>query len=160
VREWEAAAAPAREAGIRVVHLRIGMVLTPRGGALARMLPASRLGIAGRIGSGGQYLSWISIEDLIGAIHRCLADRSLSGPVNAVAPNPVTQAEFARTLARVLRRPLGPPAPAALLRALFGELADAVLLTGQRVRPGRLILSGYEFRHITLEEALRDLLGK
>ena len=157
---WEAATAPARDAGIRVVHLRIGIVLNPAGGALGKMLLPFQLGVGGRLGSGRQWMSWISREDLVGAIHHALQTPSLQGPVNAVAPAPVTNAEFTRVLARVLRRPAIAPVPAVALRALFGEMAQGTVLASQRVRPAALEASGFRFQHPTLEEALRFELGR
>ncbi|HEY7634022.1 MAG TPA: TIGR01777 family oxidoreductase [Gemmatimonadales bacterium] len=160
VREWEAATEPARAAGIRVVLLRSGLVLSPAGGVLGRMLPAFRMGAGGRLGSGRQWMSWIAIDDTIGAIHHALTTDSLSGPVNATAPNPVTNREFAATLGRVLGRPAVLPAPATALRLAFGEMADVALLAGARVVPARLTQSGYQFRHPHLEDALRFVLGR
>ena len=159
-REWEAATDPAREAGIRVVHLRLGLVLTPSGGALGRMLPAFRLGVGGPLGNGRQWVSWISIDDAIGAMHHALLTPSLSEPVNTAAPAPVTSRDFAATLGRVLRRPALLPVPATALRLLFGEMADTALLGSQRLSPARLLASGYSFRHPRLEEALRHVLGR
>src|SRR5690606_16759172 len=121
--QWEAAAAPARDAGIRVVHPRLGVVLTAAGGALARMLPAFRAGVAGPLGGGRQWLSWIAIDDALAALSHVLTDTSLHGPINVVAPHPVTNAEFTRTLAVALHRPAVIPVPAVMLRALFGEMA-------------------------------------
>ncbi|MEY2733386.1 MAG: hypothetical protein RL340_445, partial [Gemmatimonadota bacterium] len=158
-RAWEDATAPARDAGIRVVHLRIGIVLNPAGGALAKMLLPFQLGVGGRLGSGRQWMSWISREDLVGAIHHVLQTPAVQGPVNAVAPAPVTNAEFTRTLARVLRRPALAPVPAVALRALFGEMAQGTVLASQRVRPTVLEASGFRFAHPTLEQALRFELG-
>jgi len=159
-RQWEAATAPASAAGIRVVQLRIGIVLSPAGGALASMLTPFRLGLGGRLGSGAQYMSWISIDDLIGAILHALTTGVLRGPVNAVAPLPVTNAEFTRVLGHVLRRPTLLPVPAAAARLAFGEMADALLLGGARVTPARLHDTGYTFRHADLETALRHVLGR
>jgi uncharacterized protein (TIGR01777 family) len=159
-REWEAATAPAREAGIRVVNLRFGLVLTPSGGALGRMLPAFRLGVGGPLGNGRQWVSWISIDDAIGVMHHALLTPGLSGPVNAVAPEPVTSRDFAATLGRVLGRPARLPAPATALRLLFGEMADTALLGSQRLSPARLLTSGYSFRHPGLEETMRHVLGR
>lgn len=157
--EWEQAAAPARERGIRVVHPRIGVVLTPAGGALAQMLPPFRLGVGGVLGSGRQYMSWIAIDDLLAIMLRALTDESLSGPVNAVSPHPVTNREFTQTLGRVLRRPTVLPMPAFAARALFGEMADALLLSSTRVAPGRLESSGFTFAYPSLEAALTHVLG-
>ncbi|GIX49643.1 MAG: hypothetical protein KatS3mg131_3854 [Candidatus Tectimicrobiota bacterium] len=159
-RDWEAATAPAAARGIRVVNLRLGVVLSPRGGALAQMLTPFRLGLGGVVGTGRQYISWIAIDDVVEIIHFCLLTESLKGPVNAVAPQPVTNAEFTRTLGRVLRRPTLLPLPAAVARLLFGEMADALLLASTRVEPARLLASGYRFRYPELEGALRHLLGK
>lgn len=158
--EWEAATEPATRIGIRVVRLRFGMILSPAGGALKKMLLPFRLGVGGRIGSGAQYVSWVAIDDAIGAIHQALTTKSLSGPINAVTPNPVTNAEFTRILARVLSRPAAFPMPAFAATLAFGEMADALLLASQRVMPMRLQASGYRFRFPELESALRHLLGR
>jgi uncharacterized protein (TIGR01777 family) len=158
-RAWESAADPARTAGIRVVHTRFGVVLSEKGGALAKMLTPFRLGAGGRLGSGRQWMSWISIDDAVGAIGHALATPSLAGPVNAVAPKAVTNAEFTKTLGHVLSRPTVAPMPAFAARLAFGEMADELLLTGQRVVPKRLLESGYRFRHEDLEAALRHVLG-
>lgn len=157
---WEEATAPARARGIRVVHVRFGLVLSPRGGPLARMLPPFRLGLGGKLAHGRQFMSWVSIEDVIGILNHVLLDESLEGPVNAVAPQPLTNAEFTRTLGRVLNRPTLFPVPAFALRTLFGEMADDVLLASARVLPEKLMQSGYEFRDPDLESALRHLLGR
>jgi hypothetical protein len=159
-RAWEAATGPAAGAGIRVVCLRFGVVLSPAGGALKKMLLPFRLGAGGRIGSGRQYMSWIALDDAAGAIHHALRDESLAGPVNAVAPFPATNAEFTRILARVLRRPAVAPLPAFAARLALGEMADALLLASQRVLPARLRASGYAFRFPDLEGALGHLLGR
>jgi uncharacterized protein (TIGR01777 family) len=158
-REWEAATEPARAAGIRVVHLRFGVILSPRGGALARMPLPFRLGGGGRVGSGGQWWSWIPLDDVIGAIHHALLTDSLTGPVNVVAPTPLTNADFTRVLAAVLRRPAIFPVPAFAARLALGEMASELLLASARVVPQRLLDSGYIFRHPTLEPALRHMLG-
>lgn len=158
-KEWEAATEPAAQAGIRVVNARIGIVLTPRGGALQKMLLPFKLGLGGVIGHGRQYWSWISIEDVIGAIHHAMTNDQLHGPVNLVAPRPVTNAEFTKTLGRVLSRPTLFPMPAFAAQLAFGEMADALLLSSARVEPTRLLESGYQFRHPDLEGALRHLLG-
>lgn len=158
---WEDSTRPAADAGIRVVNLRIGVVLSPEGGALAKMLPAFKVGAGGVLGSGEQYMSWISIEDVVGAIQHAIDTESLEGPVNLCAPNPVTNRELTETLGRVLGRPTVVPAPAFALRALFGrEMADQTVLASQRVHPKRLEDSGYTFRHPDLEPALRALLGR
>src|SRR6058998_1867421 len=159
-REWEAATDPAARAGIRVVRLRIGMVLSRRGGALGAMLTPFRLGAGGPVGRGAQWVSWISIDDLVGAILHALATESLAGPVNAVAPEPVTNRELARTLGRVLRRPALLPLPAVAARLLFGQMADELLLASARVEPARLRATGFTFRHARLEDALRHELGR
>ncbi len=158
-REWEAATEPAARAGIRVVNLRIGVVLARWGGALARMLLPFRLGLGGPVGSGAQFLSWVGLPDLIGVIHHAMVEDALSGPVNAVAPEPVPQAEFARTLGRVLRRPALVPLPAFAVRLALGEMGEALLLEGARVLPRKLLDSGFEFRAPDLEPMLRLLVG-
>jgi uncharacterized protein len=157
---WEAAADPAREAGIRVVHPRTGIVLSPDGGALARLLPLFRLGVGGRLGSGRQYWPWISLDDEIGLVERALVTDDLVGPVNFVSPTPVTNAEFTRTLATVLRRPALLPVPRLGPALLYGrQLVNELLLASRRVLPERALASGYTFRHEHLETCLRDLLG-
>jgi hypothetical protein len=158
--EWEKAAEPAASAGIRVVHPRVGVVLSPAGGALGKMLLPFKAGLGGVLGSGTQYMSWIAMDDLVGVIHHLLEGTDLEGPVNATAPEPVTNAVFTKTLGRVLRRPTVAPAPAFALRLAFGEMADATLLTGARVRPSLLLASGYRFRFPDLEGALRHVLGR
>ena len=158
-REWEAAADPARAAGIRVVHPRLGVVLAGQGGALPRMALPFRLGVGGVIGSGRQYWSWIEVGDLVRAIELCLALDTLAGPVNAVAPIPVTNREFTRALGRVLRRPTLVPLPAAAVRLLLGEMGRALLLDSARVLPRRLERAGFRFRHPDLEAALRAALA-
>lgn len=158
-RAWEAGTAPATAAGIRVVNLRIGMVLDRHGGALAKMLPAFRFGLGGRLGSGRQWISWISRQDLLAAIEFALDTPSLRGPVLAVSPHPVTNREFTLELGRALRRPTVFPAPAFALRLLFGEMADALLLTGQRAMPKQLTAAGFVFSHPELGSTLRELLA-
>jgi uncharacterized protein len=158
-REWEAASEGAARAGIRLVQLRIGPVVSRTGGLLGRLAPLFRLGLGGRVGGGRQYLSWIALEDLVEVALRALRDGALRGPVNAVSPSPVTNAEFTRALGRVLRRPTPLPVPAAALRLVLGEMADALLLTGARVRPARLEAAGFAWRHPELEPALRHALG-
>jgi uncharacterized protein (TIGR01777 family) len=155
---WEAGADAARAAGIRVVHPRIGMVLAAEGGALAKMLPVFRLGLGARMGSGQQYLSWISLPDLVRVLLFAITTPTLSGPVNAVSPNAVSNIEFTRTLARVLGRPAPFVVPAAALRLALGELSTE-LLSSQRVRPGVLEHAGFQFQHPELEGALRAVLG-
>ncbi len=158
-REWEAELVPARAAGIRTVALRTGVVLTPAGGALAKMLPAFRAGVGGRLGSGRQWMSWIAFDDLLGAIHHILHQPDCDGPVNAVAPSPVTNAYFTSTLGAVVNRPAAFPVPACVLRALFGRMADEALLGSTRAVPGVLQRTGYVFRFPQLEPALRHGLG-
>jgi uncharacterized protein len=157
---WEAAADPAREAGIRVVHPRFGLVLSTEGGALARMLPVFRLGGGGRIGSGRQWWSWVAIDDIVGAILYALTSDSVEGAVNVGSPNPLTNAEYTRVLGRVLNRPTVFPLPAPAARLALGEVADALLLASQRMEPAKLRETGYEFRYPELEDALRNMLGR
>jgi uncharacterized protein (TIGR01777 family) len=157
--EWEAAADPARAAGIRVVHPRFGVVLSPAGGALARLLLPFRLGLGGRLGSGSQWMSWISIDDTIGAIEQALSNPGLNGPVNVTAPEPVTNREFTRTLGRVLSRPTLLPVPAAALRLVLGEMAESTVLASARVLPTKLVEVGYHYTQPRLEAALRHVLG-
>ena len=158
--QWEAAAKPAVDAGIRTVYLRTGIVLTPKGGALKKLLPLFKLGVGGKFGNGKQWQSWISIDDEIGAIEHLLT-ANVSGAVNLTAPNPVTNAEFTKVLASVLKRPAIVPVPTFAPKILLGgELADALLFTGQRVIPAALNASGYMFKHTTLESAFRSLLSK
>jgi uncharacterized protein (TIGR01777 family) len=159
-RDWEAATAPAVTAGVRVVTLRIGLVVSAAGGALARMLPPFSLGLGGPIGTGRQYVSWIGLDDLVDAIHFLLYADGVTGPVNAVAPEAVTSRVFARTLGRVLRRPALAPLPGPMVRGLFGEMGQALLLAGQRVQPGRLVEAAFRFRQPDLEQALRAELGR
>lgn len=159
-RVWEGATEPAVEKGIRVVNARFGIILTPRGGALERMLLPFRLGIGGRMGSGNQYWSWVAIDDVIGAIEHAITNPSLSGPVNVVAPNPVTNREFSKTLGSVLRRPAIFPMPRFVLRIALGEMADELLLYSARVRAIRLVSSGYQFHGTNLGETLRELLRR
>jgi uncharacterized protein len=159
-RDWEAATIPAAQAGSRVVNLRFGVVLSPRGGALAKMLPAFRLGAGGRVGSGLQYWSWVSITDVAGAVLHALAHEDLLGPVNVVAPGPVTNREFTRVLGDVLHRPTLLPMPAFAVRAAFGQMGDELLLASARVLPSKLQSSRYSFRDPDLAGALRNLLRK
>jgi uncharacterized protein (TIGR01777 family) len=157
---WEHAAQPAEAAGIRTVFLRIGVVLTPRGGALRRLLASSMLGFPRRFGCGDQYLSWISINDMVGAILHALSCDTLAGPVNIAAPNPVTNRQLMQSLARATGRPLLPPIPAAILKSLYGQMASEVLLGGCRVATDKLQQSGYAFRHADLDPTLCHLLGR
>jgi len=158
-REWEGACWSATEAGIRTVNLRFGLVLSPRGGALEKMLRPFRLGLGGRIGSGAQWWSWIHVEDIVGAIHHAIYAQTLEGPVNVVAPHPATNAEFTEALASELRRPALFPVPKTAARWALGEMADELLLSSQRVDPGKLVASGYTFRFPELRQAFEDLLG-
>jgi uncharacterized protein (TIGR01777 family) len=158
--EWEEAAEAARARGIRVVHIRFGIVLSPRGGPLARMLAPFQLGLGGNLGTGQQYTSWIAIDDAVGVLHRAIMDESMQGPVNAVSPQPLTNAAFTKTLGRVLGRPTIVPAPAFALRGLFGQMADDVLLASTRAMPEKLQQNGYTFQQPDLEGALRHLLGR
>ena len=157
-REWEAANQPAADAGIRTVQIRTGVVLSPDGGALQKMLPPFRMGVGGNIGSGRQWMSWIHIHDMVGAVHHILKNDLLQGPVNLVAPKPVTNAEFTKTLASVLSRPAIFPVPAFAAKLLFGQMANEVLLAGQRVEPARLITSGYPFQYSDLRKALEAVV--
>jgi hypothetical protein len=159
-RDWEAAADPARAAGIRVVHLRLGVILSANGGALAKMLLPFQLGVGGIVGNGRQFYSWIAIDDVVEAIQHAIGQPELRGPVNTVAPNPVTNDEFTKTLGRVLRRPTIFPMPAFAARLAFGEMADELLLASARVSPQLLIDSGYEFRFPLLESTFRHVLGR
>lgn len=158
--EWEKATAHAIEKGIRVVNSRFGIILDANGGALAKMLPLFRMGVGGKIGSGKQWMSWITLDDVVGALKFALTNETLSGPVNFVAPNPVTNAEFTKALGHALSRPTIFPIPAFGVRLMFGEMADALLLGGQRVEPARLTSAGYQFKYSQLEDALRAVLVK
>jgi uncharacterized protein (TIGR01777 family) len=154
-REWEQAAEPARDAGIRVVYARFGVILSPKGGALAKMLPPFQLGAGGKIGSGRQWMSWIALDDVVGAIRFAIFTDFLTGPVNTVAPQPVTNEEFARTLGQVLHRPSFATVPEFVVKLMFGEMGRATILASQRVLPRRLKSAGFTFRHPELGEALR-----
>jgi uncharacterized protein len=156
--DWEAAADPARAGGIRVAHPRFGVVLSPEGGALQRLLLPFRLGLGGRVGSGAQWMSWISIADVVAALRHIIATETLAGPINVTAPEPLTNREFTAVLGQVLRRPTVFRVPAAALRLVFGEMADGTLLASSRVLPERLLESGYRFQHTRLESALSSLL--
>lgn len=157
-RQWEHAAKPAVDAGIRVVHLRIGVVLAPHEGALAKMLPLFRFGLGGRLGSGRQWMSWISLEDAAGAMLFAMESPSLRGPVNLTSPNPVRNAEYTRLLARELKRPALAPAPAFALRLALGQMADEALLASTRVVPAKLTKAGFHFQHEELQQALAAAL--
>jgi hypothetical protein len=158
-RDWESASQAAGRAGVRVVQIRIGMVLSALGGALPQMLPPFRMGLGGNLGNGRQWVSWIDARDVAGAILHLIKADSLQGPVNMVARNPVTNAEFTKTLARVLSRPAIFPMPAFAARLIFGQMADELLLASQRVEPAKLLASGYQFQHPELESALRQILS-
>jgi uncharacterized protein (TIGR01777 family) len=157
--EWESATKSASEAGVRVVNLRIGVVLTKEGGALKAMLPAFRLGFGGPVGNARQYWSWITLDDLVNVFLFALANDNLRGPVNAVAPNPARNAEFTQALARVLHRPAIFPLPAFAVKTLFGEMGESLLLASARVQPAKLEAAGYPFRHPDLVDALASVLG-
>ncbi|MBL6764383.1 MAG: TIGR01777 family protein [Verrucomicrobiae bacterium] len=156
-KDWENACDPAREAGIRVLNLRFGIALAPTGGALAKMLPAFRFGLGGKIGDGSQYWSWISLPDLLRAIVFCLEQPNLQGPVNLVSPCPVTNLEFTRELGNALNRPTILPLPRLVARLALGEMADAALLCSARVIPRKLTDSGFSFAHSRLDSALSAL---
>lgn len=159
-RDWEKAVDPATVAGVRAVNLRIGMVLSGSGGALKKMLPGFIAGMAGNLGSGNQYMSWISIQDLVNVIHFAIDNKEVKGPINCVAPEPVRNKQFTKTLAKVLSRPAVIHAPAFGLRLAFGEMADAIMLSSTRVIPERLTQLGFQFEHPTLESAFRHILRK
>jgi len=159
VREWEGATRAAEDAGVRVVLLRTGIVLSPHGGALAKLLLPFRMGVGGPIGGGRQWMSWISLHDHVRAVEHALQATTLAGAVNLVAPNTVTNAEFANTLGRVLMRPALVPVPAMAVELLYGEMARATILSGQRVLPKALVRSDFAHAHPTLEQALRFELG-
>jgi hypothetical protein len=156
---WERACEPAREARLRVVNLRLGIVLDPSGGALPTMVTPFKLGLGGKLGSGRQYLSWIGLDEVVAIFQHALVSPALIGPLNAVAPNPVTNAELTKALARALHRPALFSVPAAVLRLALGEAADEMLLGGARVRPAKLVASGYRFRDPELEPLLRRVLA-
>jgi uncharacterized protein (TIGR01777 family) len=158
--EWEEATALAIEKGIRVVNARFGVILDTNGGALKKMVPPFRMGVGGRIGSGKQWMSWIALDDVVDGIQFALANDSIRGPVNFVAPVPVTNAEFTKTLGKTLSRPTIFPIPAFAIKLLFGEMGEALLLGGQRVAPERLVAGGYEFSYPQLEQALAHILAK
>jgi hypothetical protein len=157
-RDWESACEPAVKRGIRVANLRIGLVLSAQGGALRKMLPVFRLGLGGRVGDGRQWISWITLDDLVRIVEQVLFDDALAGAVNAVAPHPVRNGEFTQALARVLGRPAVLPVPAFALRLALGEMADELLLSGTRAVPKRLSERGFRFEHAEIEPALHALL--
>ena len=159
-REWESASDPVERAGVRVVQIRTGVVLSKHGGALGQMLLPFRLGLGGRLGSGQQWLSWIHVDDFVGAVQHVLGSETARGPVNLVGPNPVRNAEFTTALGKALSRPTVLSAPAFALRLALGEMADETLLASQRVRPGRLLASGYEFRFRELGGAFANILSQ
>ena len=159
-RNWESAAVVASKRGIRVVYLRFGIILSPHGGALSKMLLPFRMGVGGKIGTGQQYMSWISLDDAVGAISHALNERSIQGVVNVVSPNPVTNSQFTKTLGKVLSRPTLFPVPSFAASLAFGEMADALLLASSRVKPRQLLTTGFKFKHPELETALKHLLGK
>ncbi|MEZ6091640.1 MAG: TIGR01777 family oxidoreductase [Pirellulaceae bacterium] len=159
-RQWEAACQPAIQAGIRVVNVRIGIVVSPQGGALSKLLLPAKLGVNGPVSDGKQWWSWIALDDLIGIIYHAIKTDAISGPINAVTPQAVTSKQFAKDLGHVLRRPAFLPAPAPALRLALGEMADALLLASTRVEPAKLRASGYRYRFETLTDCLSHLLGK
>ena len=156
--EWENSTKSAEDAGIRTVHIRTGIVLSKEGGALKKMLPPFLFGVGGILGNGKQFMSWISIKDEINAILFIIKNQTLNGPVNLTAPNPVNNCEFTKVLGKVIKRPTVAPLPGFIARIMFGEMADAILLTGNKVYPKKLIDSGFTFEHSTLDEALRSIL--
>jgi hypothetical protein len=158
-REWEQATAPAMQAGVRTVNLRFGPILAREGGMLAKLLTPFKMGMGGKVGSGKQYISWVSIDDAIGAVKVALFDESIRGPLNVVSPNPVTNEVFTKALGHILNRPTALAMPAFAARLAFGEMADEMLLVSQRVIPKRLSDAGYEFQQPELEGALRHHLG-
>ncbi len=157
-REWEAATKAAIDAGIRTVQMRTGIVLSRTGGALGKMLTPFKMGVGGKIGDGHQWMSWIDVQDMVGAIHHILKSDLLQGPVNMVAPKPVTNAEFTKTLASVLSRPAIFPVPGFVVKLAFGEMGETVLLGGQRIEPAQLVASGYPFRFSDLRVSLENIL--
>jgi hypothetical protein len=157
---WEAAAEPARKAGIRVVHPRLGVVLTPEGGALAEMMTPFKLGVGGKLGSGEQYMSWVTPDDVVGAFNFLMFRDDLSGPVNITSPNPVTNKQFTKALGRAISRPTILPVPSFGIKMLFGEMGQEMLLEGQRAIPTKLQDAGFEFEFVGIEDALRHVMGK
>lgn len=158
--DWEEATMPAVQADIRTAHIRTGVVLSPKGGALGAMITPFKLGLGGRVGSGRQWMSWIDVQDMVGGIHHILRNDLIQGPVNLVAPKPVRNSEFVKTLASVLSRPALFPMPAFAVKLAFGQMGEDVLLAGQKVEPGKLISSGYPFRYSELRKSLEELLRK
>lgn len=155
---WERACLPIQNSGVRLVNMRFGVVLSPQGGALAKMLPPFKMGVAGRVGNGKQYMSWVALDDVLGAMEFALENQKIHGPVNVVAPRAVTNHEFSKTLGHVLHRPAIMPMPAMVARLAFGEMADELLLASTKVRPSRLLAAGYDFQYPELEGALDHLL--
>lgn len=158
-RDWEAACKPARDRGIRVINLRTGVVLSTKGGALTKMLTPFKMGVGGVLGSGNQYVSWITVDDVVGIIDFCIKQEKLAGPVNATTPCPVTNYDLTKTLGSVLGRPTALPMPALVVSMMFGEMGNALLLASAHVMPNRLCETGYRFHYPTLEPALKHLLG-
>lgn len=158
--DWEAGCLPAAATGMRVIHLRFGVILSPRGGALRKMLPIFRLGLGGVMGNGMQYMSWVSIDDVVHVIQWLLLHDEIHGPVNVVSPKPVMNRDFAKALGETLRRPTMLPVPGWVLRLLFGEMAVSTILAGQRATPAKLIANGYAFHHSELNVSLRTLLQR
>ena len=156
--EWENSTKSAEDAGIRTVHIRTGIVLSKEGGALKKMLPPFLFGAGGILGNGKQFMSWISIKDEINAILFIIKNQTLNGPVNLTAPNPVNNYEFTKVLGKVIKRPTVAPLPGFIARIMFGEMADAILLTGNKVYPKKLIDAGFAFEHSTLDKALKSIL--
>jgi len=158
-REWEMATEPASKAGVRVVNLRFGPILARDGGMLSKLLTPFKMGMGGKVGSGKQYISWIALDDAVNAIKLAIDDQSINGPLNVVSPNPVRNEEFTKTLGHVLNRPTALAMPAFAARLAFGEMADEMLLTSQKVMPKRLSQAGFQFLHPTLEGAMRKYVG-
>ena len=158
-REWELACDLAVKAGVRVVNLRFGPILAREGGMLSKLLTPFKMGMGGKVGSGRQYISWVSLEDSVNAVVLAVNDESIRGPINVVSPNPVTNEEFTKTLGHVLNRPTALAMPAFAARLAFGEMADEMLLVSQRVMPKKLNASGFEFKYPKLEEAFRAYVG-
>jgi uncharacterized protein len=158
-RQWEAATRAAADAGIRTVEIRTGVVLSPTGGALGKMLTPFKMGAGGRMGDGGQWMSWVDVQDLVSAVLHIVESDRLHGPVNLVGPKPVKNVEFTQTLARVLDRPAMFPMPAFAVKLIFGEMGETVLLGSQRVEPTQLVNSGFRFRFQTLRDSLEHVLG-
>lgn len=157
---WEIAMMPAEDAGIRVVYARLGMVLSSDGGALSKMLPAFKLGLGGVVGSGRQWMSWVSMRDVLGVFEMLLADEGVGGPVNVASPNPVTNRDFTRELAGAVHRPALVPLPSFLVRLMFGQMGQELLLVSSRVEAGKLNRLGYKYHHADLEDALQDIVDE